>query len=610
MNLSKSLVRLAAIASAAVVGVSVSACGSDQDNPRRAVEHFMSAIAARDATGAAAQTNAPSAASRAIADLWSGLSADRLDYSTGKLRLSVDNALTDVTYTWKLPGNREWKYTAQVAASRGDNGWAVRWMPTDLHPELGADQQLKFRVIEAPRAEVNEADGSRVMANGTVVGINFDAKAAQRAGVVPADSAAAAVAALRRFDPKLNAQRIVETTTATGKPYSLIRLSHSDFDLLRDRLAIPGIVATDQAELLPTEPGFAPALLSQVRKVVGDETVGAPGWRVEIVNPNGLTAGVLTDFSPKPSPAVTLTLSRAVQTAAQRAVNASDRFKIAMVVVEPSTGNILAVAQNKRADADGLIATDGLFPPGSTFKMVTAAAAVRANLAHPDSIVPCPGEIQIGSRVIPNYDKFALGNIPLLGAFAQSCNTTFAELASRLGPSALANQAAAMGVGANYDIPGLSTKSGSVPIAPDLVARSEDGFGQGRVLVSPFGLALVAATVAHGAPPVPNFIKGRPTKVSGPRPEVDPKIYEELKPMMRAVVTEGTGTVVNGMGPIFAKTGEAEYAGGSHAWFAGYRGDLAFATLIVGGGDSTHAVGLTRDFFSSLPDGYGLAARP
>ncbi|NNG96615.1 penicillin-binding transpeptidase domain-containing protein [Gordonia araii] len=609
MKTSRTVVRAAAIATAAVVGVSLSACGSVDENPRRVVERFMASIADRDAKGAAAQTNDPVTAAGAIAGLWGGLTAERLDYSTGRVRLSVDNALADVTYTWKLPGNREWTYTAQVAASRSDTGWSVRWMPTNLHPELGADQRLKFRVIEAPRAEVNEADGSRVMANGTVVGLSFDAKTAQRAGAEPAESAAAAVGALRRFDPKLNAQQIVETSTATGKPYSLIRLSHRDFDQLRDQLAIPGVVATDQAELLPTEPNFAPALLTQVRKVVGDETVGAPGWRVDIVNPNGLTAGVLTDHSPTPSPAVTLTLSRAAQSAAQRAVNASDRFKIAMVVIQPSTGNILAIAQNKRADADGLIATNGLFPPGSTFKIVTASAAIRANLAHPDSIVPCPGEIQIGSRVIPNYDRFALGDIPLLGAFAQSCNTTFAHLASRMGPSDLANQAAAMGLGATYDIPGLTTASGSVPIAPELVARSEDGFGQGKVLVSPFGLALVAATVAHGSSPVPKFIVGRETTVSGPRPEVDPKIYQEVRPMMRAVVTQGTGTVVNGMGPIFAKTGEAEYAGGSHAWFAGYRGDLAFATLIVGGGDSTHAVGVTRDFFSSLPAGYGLGGR-
>ena len=610
MKPSRALVRVVAVATAAFVGASLSGCGSPEDSPRRAVDRFMAAVAARDATGAAKQTSNPTAAARAIGDLWSGLSADGLDFSTGKVRLSVDNAIADVNYTWKLPGKREWRYTAKVAASRGDNGWSVRWMPTNLHPELGVDQRLKFRVIEAPRAEVNEADGSRVMANGTVVGISFDAKAAQRAGAEPAESVAAAVSALHRFDPHLNVQRIVETATASGRPYSLIRLTHRDFDQLRDRLAIPGIVATDQAELLPTDPGFAPALLTQVRKVVGDQTVGDPGWRVDVVNPNGLTAGVLTDHSPTPAPAVTLTLSRAVQTAAQRAVNATDRFKIAMVVIQPSTGNILAVAQNARADADGLIATNGLHPPGSTFKMVTAAAAVRANLAHPSTIVPCPGEIQIGSRVIPNYDKFALGSVPLLGAFAQSCNTTFAHLASRMGPSDLANQAAAMGLGASYDIPGLATVSGSVPIPPDLVARSVDGFGQGKVLVSPFGLALIPATIAHGSPPIPKFIRGRETKVSGPRPHVDPKIYDEVKPMMRAVVTEGTGTVVHGLGPIFAKTGEAEFSGGSHAGFAGYRGDLAFATLIVGGGDSTHAVGVTRDFFNSLPPGYAVGSRP
>ena len=606
----RSLARAVAVATAAVVAATLSGCGPSEDSPRSAVDRFLASIVARDANGAARQTNNPTAASKAIADLWSGLTADGLDVSTGKVRLSVDSALADVTYTWKLPGKREWRYTAQVAASRGDNGWSVRWMPADLHPELGADQRLVFRVLEAPRAEVNEADGSRVMANGTVVGISFDAKAAQRAGAEPAESVTAAVNALHRFDPKLDAQQIAETATATGTPYSLIRLSHSDFDQLRDRLAIPGIVATDQAELLPTDPGFAPALLTQVRKVVGDQTVGAPGWRVDVVNPNGLTAGVLTDHSPTPAPAVTLTLSRTVQSAAQRAVNATDRFKIAMVVIQPSTGNILAIAQNKRADADGLIATNGLYPPGSTFKMVTASAAVRANLAHPSSIVPCPGEIQIGPRIIPNYDKFALGDIPLLGAFAQSCNTTFAHLASQLGPSDLANQAAAMGLGATYDIPGLANVSGSVPIAPDIVARSEDGFGQGRVLVSPFGLVMIPATIANGSPPIPTFIRGRETTVSGPRPKVDARIYDEVKPMMRAVVTEGTGTVVNGLGPIFAKTGEAEFAGSSHAWFAGYRGDLAFATLIVGGGDSTHAVGVTRDFFNSLPPGYGLGGRP
>ena len=107
--------------------------------------------------------------------------------------------------------------------------------------------------------------------------------------------------------------------------------------------------------------------------------------------------------------------------------------------------------------------------------MVTASAAVRANLAHPSSIVPCPGEIQIGSRLIPNYDKSSLSAVPLLGAFAQSCNTTFAHLASQMGPSDLAYQAAAMGLGGVSDIPGLANVSGSVPIAPTSWRAARDG---------------------------------------------------------------------------------------------------------------------------------------
>jgi cell division protein FtsI/penicillin-binding protein 2 len=198
----------------------------------------------------------------------------------------------------------------------------------------------------------------------------------------------------------------------------------------------------------------------------------------------------------------------------------------------------------------------------------------------------------------------------MLQAFANSCNTTFAKLASEMGPSDLAHTAAAMGIGQQYAIAGLDATSGSVPIAAELVARSEDGFGQGKVLVSPLGLALVAATVAHnGKAPVPQLILGKPTKVTGPQPTLDPAVVAELRPMMRAVVQQGTGTVISGQGDVLGKTGEAEFDGGSHAWFAGYRGDLAFATLVVRGGDSNNAVGVTRDFFAGLPPGYYSGAR-
>ncbi|NUS45075.1 MAG: penicillin-binding transpeptidase domain-containing protein, partial [Mycobacteriaceae bacterium] len=93
----------------------------------------------------------------------------------------------------------------------------------------------------------------------------------------------------------------------------------------------------------------------------------------------------------------------------------------------------------------------------------------------------------------------------------------------------------------------------------------------------------------------------RASTVSGERPAIDPADVAGLRTMMRATVTEGTGQLVAGQGEVYGKTGEAEYAGGSHAWFVGYRGDLAFATLIVGGGGSERAVLATRDVLSAIP---------
>ncbi|MFM9376334.1 penicillin-binding transpeptidase domain-containing protein [Gordonia sp. VNK21] len=588
---------------AVVLAVGLVACGSDEDGPRDVATAFLDDFADRDLAAAAAKTTAPERAEPFLEAAWSGLQATGLDTRVGRVRMDHDIADVDITYTWTLPGDEKWKYDASLTMGRSDTGWAVRWSSTDVHPELGADQRLALNTYAAPRAAVNESDGSEVMGDGTIVAISFDAKAAQDKGVSPFESVQRMVAVLGPLLPGLDAQAITEKATAAPDPLPIGRISEADYNRLRDQLAVPGVITQDQAVLTARDPRFASAVLAQVKTAVNDEIGGQPGRRITVLNPNGLVADVLDDQPATPAPAVSLTLSRTVQNAAQQAVDAIGKQTM-MVVMQASTGKLLAIAQNPAADKGGLLATMGSYPPGSTFKMVTAAAGMSGGLTDPGALVPCPGEIQIGPRVIPNYDRFSLGTVSLERAFANSCNTTFAELASRMGPSDLAHAAAAMGLGAQYEIAGIESKSGSVPIEPDLVLRAEDGFGQGTVLASPLGMALVAATAATGKPPVPYLIEGRKTAVVGPRPDLKADVYQQLRPMMRAVVTEGTATSIAGSGPVFGKTGEAEVDGGSHAWFAGYRGDLAFATLIVLGGDSTNAVNVTRDFFSLLPGGY------
>jgi cell division protein FtsI/penicillin-binding protein 2 len=278
--------------------------------------------------------------------------------------------------------------------------------------------------------------------------------------------------------------------------------------------------------------------------------------------------------------------------------------KAMIVAIKPSTGEILAVAQNPAADADGPTATMGLYPPGSTFKIVTAGAAVERDMATPNTLLGCPGTLEIGHRVVTNYNAFDLGTVPMSRAFANSCNTTFAELASTMPPRGLTQAAAQYGLGADYVVDGIPTVTGSVPPTVDLAERTEDGFGQGKVLASPFGMALVAATVAAGKTPVPQLILGRQTQVTSAGTPISAKMLDAVRPMMRLVVTNGTAKELNGLGDVRGKTGEAEFNGGSHAWFAGYRGDMAFAALIVGGGSSEYAVRMCRDMLNGLPPDY------
>ena len=108
-----------------------------------------------------------------------------------------------------------------------------------------------------------------------------------------------------------------------------------------------------------------------------------------------------------------------------------------MLAMQPSTGEILAVAQNAAANAQGAPALTGQYPPGSTFKVVTATAGLDRGLIAPGQPVACPGAFEIDGRVIHNSHDFALGTVDSTLAFAKSCNTTFASLATQMPADAL-----------------------------------------------------------------------------------------------------------------------------------------------------------------------------
>jgi cell division protein FtsI/penicillin-binding protein 2 len=593
--------RATAFFAVASVAAALSACTPRPDGPGPAAEQFFTALTGGNTTSAAQLTDKPEDARNALNASWAGLQANHLDAVILSTRYAEDTGAVNYRYTWHLPKSRTWTYDGQLNMIRNEGHWEVRWSATALHPRLGDHQTLQLRADPPRRASVNEVGGTDVLVPGNLYHYELDAA---RAGQDLMPTVQAVVDTLRPFDDTLDPQRLAEEASSSNGPLNLITLRKDDNDKVAPAIGqLPGVVVTPQADLLPTDDHFAPAIINEVKKAVINDLDGEAGWRVLSMNQNGAEADILDEVAPSAAPSVSITLDRTVQNAAQMAVNGQGR-KAMMVVIRPSTGEILAVAQNAAADADGPVATNGLYPPGSTFKIITAGAAIDRDMASPNTLLGCPGTIDIGQRTIPNYDNFDLGTVPMSKAFADSCNTTFAELASRMPPTALTVAASQYGIGPDYQIDGISTISGSVPPTVNLAERTEDGFGQGKVLVSPFGMALAAATVAAGKTPVPQLIVGKPTGVTGDRPQISPVMLDGLRSMMRLVVTNGTAKGIASEGDVRGKTGEAEFEGGSHAWFAGYRGDMAFAALIVGGGSSEYAVRMTKQMMDSMPNDY------
>jgi len=597
--------RLLALLTVALAAASLAACTSDPPGPDAAANTFLRALASGDVRAAGAATDRPPEATAAIEAARTALKPDAIETRLEQMQTTGDTATGTFSATWKLPHARTWTYTGHLALGRTKNAWSVRWSNTDLHPKLAANQTLALRVDDAPTASVLDRTGEAVLSPGVVVKVVLDPAAA---GNVPAVATSLA-AALSRFDPSITAQSIVDGAARANaaNPYPVLTLREGDYQSVKDAIyGLPGVSFPTEARLLSTDRSFAPTVVSQVQRTVDEDLAGKAAWRVVTVSPNGAQIDTLSSTPAEPAPAVRLSLDRGVQAAAQNAVN-RQQLPAVTVAMQASTGQLLAVAQNPQADSTGAIALTGLYPAGSTFKIITAAAALQAGIATADSPSQCPSSTVIGGvRTIPNYNMFALGPVPLRSAFAASCNTTFAQLSATLPADALSNAAAQLGIGLDYNLRSITTVTGKVPAAPDLVKRAEDAIGQGDVQVSPFGMALVAASVARGSTPLPVLVQDSTTTVRGQAPPLPQPVLDQLRLMMRQVVTGGSAIGVDSHGAVFGKTGEAQFGDGtnSHSWFVGYRGDVAFATLIVGGGSSGYAVGMSGQFLGALPPGY------
>ncbi len=275
----------------------------------------------------------------------------------------------------------------------------------------------------------------------------------------------------------------------------------------------------------------------------------------------------------------------------------------ALVALRPSSGEILAVVNNRGGFDRALM---GKYPPGSTFKVVTASALVADGLS-PAQTVKCPAEQNIGGFPFHNAGYRDFGTLPFRDAFAHSCNTTFGAMTvDSLGSNRLAKVAGDFGFGVPID-PGVPAVRADFPAAKDATDLASASIGQGRVLASPLNMAAVAAAIASGVWQPPRLVPAALVPKDGEaRRPLEDGVVKALRTLMPAVVSEGTAHNVPFPAGTAGKTGTAEYGSGkeppAHSWFIGYKGDLAFSVIVEGGGaGSAVAAPIAATFLKALP---------
>ncbi|MEO3873901.1 penicillin-binding transpeptidase domain-containing protein [Nonomuraea sp. B12E4] len=295
------------------------------------------------------------------------------------------------------------------------------------------------------------------------------------------------------------------------------------------------------------------------------------------------------------------TLSRSVQAAAARALDGAGNS--AIVAIRPSTGEILALADRLE---DNYSAVRDVFPPGSTFKVITAAALLRAGL-DPAAQLRCPGTYTVPShQPFQNDGEVDRGVVSFTDAFAHSCNTTFIEQATTLLSVDALRQAADEWGFSRPIATGIGGVCGDMPETDNVDMFAADAIGQGQVVATPLCMASVAAAVQSGVWRSPRLLSKEQVRRIDGMPfedvQLDEGIVAALRDMMAAVVDHGTASDAGLPEGVSGKTGTAEVEGErSHAWFIGFRDDLAFCVFVRNGGSGrAAAVPVAARFLNGL----------
>ena len=496
------------------------------------VDRFVAALDQRDVAAAAALTSYPNAAAHTLEEMFDamgpGVATRRVSQYIG---LDDASGFFTVDTSWSFgaprPGDdRTWHVSTQGTAKKLGVGWRIAWDPAVVMPHSGAGETVRYTRTDAPAPRVLDSSGAVMMTAQNVASVRLD----------PAATSDLAASAARLADvidvvaPLITAESLLaDAAAAPGAVITAVNLRADDYAVLEDDLrAIPGVVLYAEPKLIATDRRLNSPVLDALRSVWQADRDGTAGWAVQATDADGETTQ-LAGYQGPGTPDLTSSLDPALQLAALNAV-VSVGTPASIVVTRPSSGAVVAAAQNSYANDQGTPAFTALHPADAV-RDVVAASADRQGI-------------------------------------------DFADAARQFG------------LGVSYDLAGLETVTATLPegrTAVDQIRGASLASTRGQAgdfAVTPFGLTQMAAAVARGSAPVPFVVDGRPATVSAAGSPVPGDVLSGL----RRTLADDARKAGIADPAVIGLSGD----GDDGRWFLGTRGDLAFAVHIEDA-DSTDA---------------------
>jgi cell division protein FtsI/penicillin-binding protein 2 len=655
--------KLSVAVAALILGTSLVACDDGRSGAEAAATQLATAVSGLDIASVEFDGKDAGAANDQLKTVFAALDPQKPTVEAGELTLDGDNASSPLNYTWSF-GDAQWKYTVSAKFTKSGDKWLTVWEPALLVPGL-ADSEILTKGAQSPqRADILGAGDVPLVTYRPVVNVGIDKP--QLGAADPADSAGK-LAALVGVDPA----GYVEQVKASGASAFVraITLREEGRTITNEQIAeIPGARAIPASMPLAPSRTFARAVLGSVGEATAEQIEASEGaltagdvtgigglqqqydeqlrgtdavviraqradlTREQIQSSATDPRRVLFEVAPTPGTPLKTTLDPALQTLAETTLEKVGPAS-AIVALRPSTGAVLAAASGPGSNGYNT-AMLGQYAPGSIFKMVDSLAMFRNGLT-PDSKVECTPTLTVDGRTFKNaegYPEGSLGSVSLRDAFAHSCNTAFIAARDKVSQGQL--EAAAMAMGLAVEAPALGAEAflGSVPAEAAGTEHAASMIGQGKVLLSPLAAAMMAGSVAKGAPVSPQLVlnpdggaaaAGTTTGSTAPAAQPSATATAEapsaasgqpitaaeaasLADMMRAVVTSGHAGFLSSVpgAPVGAKTGTAEFGNENppktHAWIVAVHGDLAVAVFVEDGGlGATTSGPLLKEFLTA-----------